>query len=135
MIEINQLGCSLAQPRILNLIVRPPMRNSSRPLILACVITSACATQADRIDATSDQTFDKSFAKVVRSLHGYEPRQFALGLFGVLLPRNCLSTQATIHLTFAPIADVDGPLLQSCREQLQGKSYEDIIKEGKSKSP
>jgi hypothetical protein len=98
-----------------------------------CVITSSCAVEAPRIDSTSDQAFDKSFAKVVRSLHGYEPRQFALGLFGVLLPRNCLSPEATIHLTFAPVADSDGPLMRSCREQLEGKSYRDIIKEGEPK--
>ena len=102
-------------------------------LTFACAISVASAAEAPRIDATSNRAFDKSFAKLVRSLRGYERRQFALGLFGVLIPRNCLSPEATIHLTFAPVAPNDGPLLRSCREHLQGKSYEDIIKEGEPK--
>jgi hypothetical protein len=102
-------------------------------LTLACGITAAAAAEAPRIDAASDPAFDKSFAKLVRSLHGYERRQFALGLFGVLVPHKCLSPEATIHLTFAPVAPSDGPLVRPCREHLQGKSYEDIIKEGEPK--
>jgi hypothetical protein len=102
-------------------------------LTLACAITAAGAAETPRIDAMSDGAFDKSFAKLVRSLHGYERRQFALGLFGVLIPRSCLSPEATIHLTFAPVAPSDGPLVRSCREHLQGKSYEDILKEGEPK--
>ena len=102
-------------------------------LNLASAISTACAAEAPRIDAASDRAFDKSFAKLVRSLQGYERRQLALGLFGVLIPRNCLSPEATVRLTFAPVAPGDGPLVRSCREHLEGKSYEDIIQEGEPK--
>lgn len=109
------------------------MRKLIISLTLACATISVFASEVPRIDSSSDGAFDKSFAKVVNSLHGYERRQFALGLFGVLLPRKCLSTEATLHLTFDPVAPGDGTLLRSCREQLQGKSYEDVIKEGEPK--
>lgn len=102
------------------------------PWILVSAISTARATEAPRIDGASDGTFDKSFARLVRSLHGYERRTFALGLFGALVPRSCLSPEATIHLTFSPVAPGDGPLVRSCREHLQGKSYEDILKEGEA---
>lgn len=107
--------------------------NALIPWILVSAISTASAAEAPRIDGASDSAFDKSFAKLVRSLHGYERRTFALGLFGVLVPSSCLSPEATIHLTFSPVAPGDGPLVRSCREHLQGKSYEDIIKEGEPK--
>jgi hypothetical protein len=97
------------------------------------LISSVCIAAPPRIDSSSDTAFAKSFSKVTRSLHGYEPRRFALALFGVLLPRRCLTPDATVHLTFAPVAPSDGALLQSCREHLDGKSYADIITEGEAK--
>jgi hypothetical protein len=101
--------------------------------LLLGVIFSGCAVEPPRIDATSDAAFEKSFAKVARSLRGYEPRRFALGLFGVLLPRQCLSSEAVLHLTFSPVAPGDGLMLLSCREHLQGKSYVDIINDSNLK--
>jgi hypothetical protein len=100
---------------------------------LVFAISTAGAGEVLRIDGSSDRAFDESFAELVRSLHGYERRQLSLGLFGALIPRDCLSPEATIHLTFAPVAPGDGALVRSCREHLQGMSYDEIIKEGQAK--
>lgn len=113
--------------------VRQNMRKLRTVALPFIAILSGCATEPPRIDSTSEVAFENSFSNVTRSLHGYEPRRFALALFGVLLPSQCLNSEAIIHLTFAPVSPSDGAMLQPCREQLQGKSYVDIIAEGEAK--
>lgn len=94
---------------------------------LAFIAPVVHAKEPPRIDGTSDSAFDQSFAKLVKSLNGYKPRELALGLFTVLLPQNCLSTDAVMYLTFKPVTPKDAPIIRSCRAYLDGKSYQDII--------
>jgi hypothetical protein len=109
------------------------MRSILVSLVLAFVMLAACAGNPPRIDSSSDQAFDATFAKMVESLHGYDRRKLALGLFGELLPAQCLSADATIHLIFFPVAPGDAGLFRSCRSRLDGKTYEEILKEGEPK--
>jgi hypothetical protein len=95
--------------------------------ILFCMAVTAQARELIRIDGRSDASFDKSFAKLVRSLRGYEARAFTLGLFGVLLPKDCLSAETIVYLTFQPVSPADAPRIRPCREHLDGMSFKDII--------
>lgn len=95
--------------------------------LCGCAATSTAAKDAPRIDGTSDASFDSSYAQVIRPLSPQERRQFALALFSVLLPDQCLSPPALLGLTFLPASTERGADLRSCRTQLSGKSYSDII--------
>ena len=80
-----------------------------------------------RIDGTSDASFDRSYIEVLQPLSSEKRRRFALALFSVLLPQNCLSSEAVIALTFLPASADRKAELHTCRVPLNGKSYQDII--------
>ena len=101
-------------------------------VVLICTTVPAAAAAPARIDGTSEASFDASFAKLVRSLKAPERRTLALGLFGTLLPRECLAPEAIIHLTFSPVGPKDGPRVRPCREHLHGMSYQDILDAGEA---
>jgi hypothetical protein len=111
------------------------MNVSTRLIVAAAVLCVGCTAQrADppRIDASSDAAFDVSFGRLVKSLRGYEPRALALGLFGVLLPKECLSPEALIYLMFSPVSPNDAPRIGSCREHLDAMSFRDIMEAAES---
>src|SRR5258708_8601321 len=103
-------------------------------LLVGCAATSPGARSSDpRIDGSSEASFDSSYSKVVRPLSAGDRRQFALALFSVLLADNCLSGNAIIELTFLPLSTDRPADLHTCRAQLNGKSYRDIIDAAKEK--
>jgi hypothetical protein len=63
----------------------------------------------------------------VRPLSAADRRQLALALFGSLVADKCLSTNATLELTFLPVSTDRPADLHTCRAQLNGMSYRDII--------
>jgi hypothetical protein len=103
-------------------------------LLAGCAATSPGARLGDpRLDGSSDVSFDHSYAAVVRPLSAEDRRQFALALFGILLTEKCLSTNAIIELTFLPVSTDRPADLHTCRAQLNGMSYRDIIESAKDK--
>ena len=106
-------------------------------LTLVLIVVCGCASspKADnlRIDGTSDASFDKSYVSLVQTLSPQEQRSFALALFGVLLPEKCLSPEGVFVLTFLPASPEHAPQLRTCRAQLNGKSYQDIVVAADSK--
>jgi len=97
-------------------------------LIAGCASTSHGAGPGDpRLDGSSDASFIRSYAKVVRPLAAGERRQFALALFGLLLGKECLSSNALIELMFLPVSTDRPANLRTCRDHLDGMSYRDII--------
>jgi hypothetical protein len=102
-------------------------------LFLALAIGLAGAAQAKepaRLDGSADAVFEKSFARLVRSLKTPERRTLALGLFGALLKHECLAPDAVVRLTFLPVEPRDGKAIRPCREHLHGMSYPEILKAG-----
>jgi hypothetical protein len=95
--------------------------------LCGCAATSPGGTTDARIDGTSETSFDRSYDQVIRPLSPGERRQFALALFSVLLPDKCLGSDAVLELTFLPVSADRTAHLRSCRTQLDGKSYRDII--------
>ena len=87
-----------------------------------------------RIDGTSEGSFDQSYAKIVQKLSPQEQRRFALALFTVLLPEKCLSSEAVLALTFLPASPERKAELRTCRAQLNGKSYQDIVEAADAKN-
>ena len=100
-------------------------------ITLVCASTAVSAREPVRIDATSEASFDASFAKLVRSLKSSDRRALALGLFGALLPHECLAPEAIIRLTFYPVEPKDAQAIRPCREYLHGMSYAEILEAGK----
>lgn len=103
----------------------PPSSFLSLLFIFAAI--KADAKEPIRIDGTTDELFKVSFEKMVRLLKTSERRTFSLGLFGALLKHECLSDDAIVRLTFMPVDPRDAPLLSSCRTQLNGMSYAEIL--------
>jgi hypothetical protein len=103
-------------------------------LLVGCTTTSPGARSGDpQIDGSSEASFDSSYAKVVRPLSAADRRQLALALFGVLLGDKCLSTNAILELTFLPVSTDRPADLHTCRAQLNGMSYRNIIDAAKEK--
>ena len=103
-------------------------------LLVGCASSSQGVRAGDpQIDGSSEASFRSSYARVVRPLSAAERRQLALALFGLLLGDKCLSTDGTIELTFLPVS-IDRPAdLHTCRAQLNGMSYRNIIDAAKEK--
>jgi len=80
-----------------------------------------------KIDGTSEESFDRSYVRLVRKLSQQERRQYALALFSILLPEKCLGSNATIALAFSPASPELKTELRPCRAQLDGKSYRDVV--------
>ena len=95
--------------------------------LCGCAATSPGGKTDPRIDGSSEASFDRSYDQVIRPLSPGERRQFALALFAVLLPDQCLGSDALLELTFLPVSADRTPHLRSCRTELDGKSYRDII--------
>lgn len=103
-------------------------------LLAGCVATTPGArSDGPRLDGSSEASFDSSFAKVVRPLSAEDRRQLALALFGVLLAEKCLSANAILELTVLPVSTDRPADLHTCRTQLKGMSYRDIIDADKEK--
>jgi len=95
--------------------------------LCGCAATSTGAKADPRIDGTTEISFDSSYAQVIRPLSQGERREFALALLAVLLPDKCLGPEPIVGLTFFPVSTDRAADLRSCRTQLNGKSYADII--------
>lgn len=91
---------------------------------------SARAKEPVRLDGTTEESFDASFSKLVRSLKAPERRTLALGLFGALLRHECLAPEALVRLTLMPVEPKDGQMLRACRAHLHGLSYSEIPQAG-----
>lgn len=97
-------------------------------VLWVCGCAASTGVKVDpRIDGTSEASFDSSYAQIIRPLSPAERRQFALALFGVLLPAKCLSSDAVLALTFLPVSPERAADLRPCRTQLSGKSYREIL--------
>jgi hypothetical protein len=107
--------------------VRSALTFAASLLLVVCGCASTPQTDTPRIDGTSDQSFDQSYVKLVQKLSSQEQRRFALALFSVLLPEKCLSSDAVVALTFLPASADRKAQLRTCRTQLNGKSYQDIV--------
>ena len=103
-------------------------------IALTVGIAPAEAKEPVRIDGTTEASFERSFAKMVRSLKAPERRKLALGLFGALLKHECLAPETVIQLTFFPVAPRDGPFIRPCREHLHGMSYSDVLHAGEPRA-
>jgi hypothetical protein len=134
MIWINQFWFDdSAFPRRSTIIMRL-ISVVSAALLVGCVATTPGARSDEpRLDGSSEASFDSSFAKVVRPLSAKDRRQLALALFGVLLAEKCLSSNAILELTFLPVSTDRPADLHTCRTQLKGMSYRDIIDADKEK--
>jgi hypothetical protein len=105
-------------------------------LLVGCAtISPGARSDEPRLDGSSEASFNSSFAKVVRPLSAEDRRQLALALFGVLLAEKCLSTNATLELSFLPVSTDRPADLHTCRAPLNGMSYRDIIDAEKEKRP
>ena len=97
-------------------------------VFLFCLVFAHGSWAGDlRIDGTSEESFDRSYVKLVRKLSQQERRQYALALFSVLLPEKCLGPNATIALTFSPVSPELKTELRPCKAQLDGKSFRDVV--------
>jgi len=92
---------------------------------------AACASSSrapvPRIDGTSEASFDHSYVQLVQPLSQDQRRRLALALLSALLQENCLSTDEVLALTFLPASADREAQLRSCRAQLNGKSYQDLV--------
>ena len=95
---------------------------------LLCLAFGYSATASDlKIDGTSEESFDRSYVRLVRKLSQQERRQYALAMFSILLPEKCLGSNATIALAISPASPELKTELRPCRAQLDGKSYRDVV--------
>ena len=92
---------------------------------LSMLLVAGCSS-APRIDGTSAQAFDSSYAKLLGSLGPEERFKLALAQLVVLAPTGCLASSAPessiTRATGVPEADI-----RPCREQLHGMTYQDIM--------
>jgi hypothetical protein len=106
-------------------------------ILLMCMQLAGCVSgirsPEARIDGTSDASFDKSFTEVLQPLSAEKRRGLALALLSVLLPQNCLKPDAVMALTFFPASNERKADIRSCRTQLNGESYQEIIDAGNAK--
>ena len=93
---------------------------------LSMLLAAGGCASAPRIDGTSAQAFDSSYAKLLDSLTPEERLKLALAQLVVLAPTGCLASSASeSSITLAtgvPEADI-----RPCREQLHGMTYQDIV--------
>lgn len=111
------------------------MNNTAKSCLviaLICVAALVSAKEPRRIDGTSDKSFDKTYAQLVRAVPAAERRKFALDLLSVLLPHKCLSPDAIISLTFLSTSPKEAAGIRPCRELLNGKSSRDIAEAANS---
>ena len=108
--------------------------------IAACLMVSWATPSPDsrlghlRIDGSSDASFYRSFAEVLRRIPAGARRELALSLFGVLLDKSCLSSTAMFELTFLAVSAGRPADLHTCRSHLNGMSYKDFIDSAKEKA-
>jgi hypothetical protein len=115
-----------------SVLVKDALRKLPRGLYFAMAIgLTACTTGTRspeaRIDGTSEEAFDRSYARVVQHVATDKRRQLALDLLSVLLPQNCLRPEAVLYLTFFPASPDRKAEIRTCRVPLNGMSYQDIV--------
>jgi len=79
------------------------------------------------IDGSSEVSFSTSYSNLAQKLSPRQARRFALALFAVLLPENCLSSDDLVRLTFFPVSPDRKGELGSCRIQLSGMTYQNVM--------
>ena len=92
---------------------------------LSMLLVTGCAS-APRIDGTSAQAFDSSYAKLLDSLTPEERLKLALAQLVVLVPTGCVAS-STSESSIALAAGAPEADIRPCRQQLHGMTYQDIM--------
>jgi hypothetical protein len=95
-------------------------------LALFSLATSSC-TSVPRIDGSSALAFQRSHAAVVASLSREDQMRLALAQLIILSGRDCLTTKPIAGQPFLSEALGGQADLSSCRKELHGLTFRDIM--------
>lgn len=98
-----------------------------RTLVVAALGVVACSSDV-RLDGSSEESFVSSYDRLLESLTPEEKLQLTLAQAVVLSSKPCAQHKAPIPDS-AVLTEVLGGLtqLRSCREELDGMSYQDFL--------
>lgn len=95
-------------------------------IALATMIVASCAS-APRIDGSSEAAFERSHVAVVASLSSEDRMRLSLAELIVLSPKGCLATKPFPGQPFLDEALGGQADLSSCRTELHGLTFKDIM--------
>ena len=95
-------------------------------IALASLAIASCGS-APRIDGSSEAAFERSHAAVVAALSPEERLKLSLAELIVLSPKGCLNTQPLAEQSFLNETLGGQTDLSSCRKELHGLTFKDIM--------
>ena len=98
------------------------------PLALGSALAGTACSSVQKIDGSSDAAFDGSHARLVDSLSPEDRLRLTLAEGIVLAPLGCLTTEKIAGQRFLTDALGGESVLRSCRKELNGMTFEDIMR-------
>ena len=94
---------------------------------IALSIAIPACNSVPKIDGSSDAAFEKSHAGLVQSLSAENRLRLSLAEAIILSPENCLKIKQSPDMPMLNEAFEGQADLRSCRNQLNGLTFEDIM--------